>query len=161
MEAIVAVYSDWGIGAKGTQPISLSADRKYFRQVTQGFCVIVGKRTLDDFPGGKPLPKRVNLVLTRQDVQIPGATVVHSPQQALSLSQEYEKALVIGGASVYEQMLPFCTRVYVTKVDVCPESDVFFHNLDKDPGWVCTSSSEPGEENGIPYRFCIYDRVSL
>ena len=73
IEAIVAVYSDWGIGANGSQPVSLSADRKFFRQTTTGAWVIVGRKTLADFPGGRPLPKRVNLVLTRSNPEIPGA----------------------------------------------------------------------------------------
>ena len=159
MEAIVAVYSDWGIGAGGTQPIALDADRKFFRRMTKDACVIVGRRTLADFPNGKPLPNRVNLVLTSQDVQIPGATVVHSPREAAEVAGGYDRAMVIGGASVYRQMLPCCDRVIVTKLGICPESDVFFPNLDEDPQWVCTDPGEEAWENGVPYRFCVYERV--
>ena len=65
MELIVAVYDDWGIGAEGTQPVALSADRKFFREITKGACVIVGRKTLGDFPGGKPLPNRINVVISR------------------------------------------------------------------------------------------------
>lgn len=79
MDAIVAVYADWGIGAKGTQPLVIPADRRRFRALTMGAAVIVGRRTLDDFPGGRPLPGRENLVLTRQNITIEGAQVVHSP----------------------------------------------------------------------------------
>ncbi len=156
MEAIVAVYENWGIGADGTQPIALSADRKYFRQMTKGASVIVGNRTLQDFPGGKPLPNRVNIVLTRQELSIDGALIAHSPEQALSLAQG--KTMVIGGASIYEQMLPHCDTVYVTKVGACPKSDVFFHNLDEDEQWVCTDPGETQWEDGISYRFCTYRR---
>ncbi len=158
MEAIVAVYEDWGIGAEGTQPIALSVDRKFFREMTKGACVLVGRRTLQDFPGGKPLPNRVNLVLTTKDLDIPGAIVVHSPEEAMEKSRGREKVMVIGGASVYRQMLPFCDRVYVTKMGVCPRSDVFFPNLDKDPRWKMTGELGGGEENGIPYGFCLYER---
>ena len=77
MDAIVAVYADWGIGAKGTQPLVIPADRRRFRALTMGAAVIVGRRTLDDFPGGRPLPGRENLVLTRQNITIEGAQVVH------------------------------------------------------------------------------------
>ncbi|OLA28731.1 MAG: hypothetical protein BHW33_07060 [Firmicutes bacterium CAG:137_57_8] len=84
MDAIVAVYEDWGIGAEGTQPVALSADRRYFREKTQNAWVIVGRKTLGDFPGGRPLPNRVNLVLTRGNPEIPGARIVHSPGEALA-----------------------------------------------------------------------------
>ncbi len=156
MEAIVAVYEDWGIGANGTQPIALSADRKYFRQMTKGACVIVGNRTLQDFPGGKPLPNRVNIVLTRGEQRIEGALIAHSPEQALSLAQG--RTMVIGGASVYEQMLPHCDVVYVTKVGARPKSDVFFPNLDEDDRWICTDPGDMQWENGVSYRFCTYRR---
>ncbi len=120
MDAIVAVYQDWGIGAEGTQPVALSADRRYFREKTRNAWVIVGRNTLADFPGGRPLPNRVNLVLTRGTWEIPGAQVVHSPEEALRAADGQESVFVIGGASVYRAMLPFCSRVYVTHVGACP-----------------------------------------
>lgn len=157
MEAIVAVYSDWGIGAGGTQPIALSADRKYFREMTRGACVIVGRRTLADFPGGKPLPQRVNLILTTRELEIPGAVVVHSPAEAARKARG--RTMVIGGASVYRQMLAWCDTAYVTKVGACPKSDVFFHNLDEDPAWQCVDPGQEAWEDGVSYRFCVYKRV--
>lgn len=159
MEAIVAVYSDWGIGAGGTQPVALSADRKHFRELTTGACVIVGRRTLEDFPGGRPLPKRRNLVLTRQTLSIPGAEPMHTPEEAVEACRG--RGMVIGGASVYRQFLPWCSRVYVTKLDICPKSDVFFPDLDRDPAWVCTDPGEPAWEDGVCYRFCVYERVPI
>lgn len=158
MIAIVAVYSDWGIGADGTQPIALSADRKYFREATKGACVIVGKRTMADFPGGRPLPKRVNLVMTRSDAEIPGAILVHSVEEALEAAKEYEKVMVIGGATVYKALLPYCDEALVTKVEAQPKSDVFFPNLDESPEWECADPGIRGEEEGIGYRFCRYIR---
>ena len=100
MDAIVAVYSDWGIGDGGTQPVVLKADRVHFRQVTDGNAVIVGRKTLSDFPGGRPLKNRYNIVVTRQDIQIEGAQVVHSTEEALTAAAEHPRCLVIGGASV-------------------------------------------------------------
>jgi len=85
MEAIVAVFSDWGIGCEGTQQVVLKADRRHFRELTDGAAVLVGRRTLGDFPGGKPLKGRQNLVLSRQDLAIPGAEVVHSPEEPLTI----------------------------------------------------------------------------
>ena len=160
MGLIVAVYDDWGIGRDGTQPVALSADRKYFRQQTAGAAVIVGRRTLGDFPGGKPLPKRVNLVLTRDpEFSVPGAEMVHSVEEALERAKNFPRTFVIGGAGVYGQMLPYCQRAYVTKVHAAPESDVFFPNLDEDPAWRLISHTEPETENDICYQFCVYERV--
>ena len=116
MELIVAVYDDWGIGKDGTQPVALSADRKFFRETTRGAMVIVGRRTIEDFPGQKPLPGRVNVALTRQQAEIPGFVVCHSPEEAAELAKTADRAMVIGGGSVYKQMLPLCDTAYVTKL---------------------------------------------
>ena len=159
MELIVAVYDDWGIGAGGTQPVALSADRKFFRETTKGACVIVGRKTLADFPGGKPLPNRVNVVITRGEVNMEGVTVCRSPEEAAELTKQYPRVMVIGGGSIYRQMLPFCDTAYITKVHACPESDTFFPNLDQEPGWFLTQVLEQGEENGIGYEMCLYKRI--
>ena len=158
MELIVAVYDDWGIGKDGTQPIALSTDRKFFRETTRGAMVIVGRRTIDDFPGKKPLPGRVNVALTRSDMEIPGFEVVHSPEEAMELAKNAEKAMVIGGGTIYCQMLPLCDRAYVTKVHVTPESDTFFPNLDEAEDWELAEVLQSGEENGISYEMCLYKR---
>ena len=158
MELIVAVYDDWGIGKDGTQPVALSADRKFFREVTRGATVIVGRKTLADFPGGRPLPNRVNVVLTRQDVQIPGAVICHSPEEAAEFCKSAGRAIVIGGGSIYRQMLPLCDTAYITKVHATPESDTFFPDLDQDPDWMLTQVLQEGEENGIAYQVCLYHR---
>ena len=129
MELIVAVYDDWGIGRDGTQPVALKADRKFFRETTRGAMVIVGRRTIGDFPGQKPLPGRVNVALTRAHIQIPGFTVVHSPEEAAELAKTAERAMVIGDAKKYLQNV-------VTPVII--ESD---KDLDKHPivysGYTC------------------------
>ena len=159
MDAIVAVYDDWGIGANGTQPVAVSADRKFFRSTTKGAVVIVGRKTLADFPGGQPLPKRRNIVLTRQDVSMDGVEIAHSPGEAAQMVAGMENVFVIGGGSVYRQMLPMCEKVYVTKVHATPESDTFFPNLDEEDGWKMTGILESGEENGIRYEMCLYERA--
>ena len=158
MDAIVAVYSDWGIGDGGTQPVVLKADRAHFRQVTEGNAVIVGRKTLSDFPGGRPRKNRYNIVVTRQDIRIEGAQVVHSTEEALAAAAEHPRCLVIGGASVYRQFYPHCDRVFLTKIDLAPHSDSFFPNLDADPAWVCTDQGEWLEEDGLRYCFCTYER---
>ena len=158
MELIVAVYDDWGIGKDGTQPIALSADRKFFRETTRGAMVIAGRRTVADFPGQKPLPGRVNVVLTRQVDEIPGFTVCKSVEEAVALAKTAQRAMVIGGGSIYKQMLSFCDKAYVTKVHVSPESDTFFPDLDADPHWILEQTLQAGEENGIGYEMLLYKR---
>ena len=158
LEAIVAVYADWGIGLKGTQPVVLRADRRHFREVTGSDAVIVGRRTMEDFPGGKPLPGRRNIVVTRQALEIEGAQVVHSTEEALAAAAG-SRCLVIGGASVYEQFFPYLDRIFITKIDLRPESDRFFPNLDALPDWQCTEEGPWQEENGLRYRFCTYRRT--
>ena len=158
MELIVAVYDDWGIGADGTQPIALSADRKFFRETTRGCMVIVGRRTVADFPGQKPLPGRVNVVLSRNAREVPGFTLCRSPEEAAELAKTAQRAMVIGGGSVYRQMLPLCNTAYVTKVHCVPSSDTFLPNLDTDPEWELSEILQSGEENGIAYEMCRYVR---
>ena len=158
MDLIVAVYDDWGIGKDGTQPIALSTDRKFFRETTRGCMVIVGRRTIEDFPGKKPLPGRVNVALTRSNIEIPGFTVVHSPEEAAELAKSADRAMVIGGGAVYKQMLPMCDTAYITKVHCTIPCDTYFPNLDEDPAWVLAEIIQSGEENGITYDICLYKR---
>lgn len=158
MELIVAVYDDWGIGKDGTQPIALSADRKFFRETTKGACVIVGRKTLSDFPGGKPLPGRMNVVISRKHAFMDGVVVCNSPKEAADVAAQQQRSFVIGGGSIYEQMLPYCETAYVTKVHACPESDTFFPDLDADSRWKLETVLQSGEENGIAYEMCLYKR---
>jgi len=156
MNAIVAVYSDWGIGCCGTQPIVIPEDRAHFRNVTGSGTVIVGRKTLADFPGGRPLKNRRNIVITTQNIKIEDAEIARSPENAAEIADN--DAFVIGGGSVYHAMLGYCHRVYVTKIEAAPESDTFFPNLDKLPDWVCTDQGEAREHDGITYRFMVYER---
>ena len=159
MELIVAVYDDWGIGRDGTQPIALSVDRKFFRETTRGAAVIAGRKTVGDFPGQKPLPGRMNVILTRGNEEYPGFTVCHSPEEALEQVKEQDRVFIIGGGTIYRRMLPLCDRAYITKVHVTPESDTFFPNLDEDPRWKLAETLMQGEENGIAYEMCLYERA--
>ena len=159
MELIVAVYDDWGIGRDGTQPVALSPDRKFFREQTRGAMVIVGRKTLGDFPGGKPLPNRVNVVLSRGSVDMEGVVVCHSPEEAAELAKTAERAMVIGGGSVYRQMLPLCDTAIVTKVHTPVGCDTYFPNLEEDPQGELTEVLQSGEENGIAYEMVLYKRV--
>lgn len=156
MDLIVAVYDDWGIGRDGTQPVALSADRKFFRETTRGAMVIAGRRTIGDFPGQKPLPGRVNVALSRNASEIPGFILCRSAGEAAELAKDAERAFVIGGGAVYRQMLPLCDRAYVTKVHTTIECDTYFPNLDENPDWQLSEILLSGEENGIAYEMCLY-----
>ena len=158
MELIVAVYDDWGIGCEGTQPIALSADRKFFRETTRGAMVIAGRRTIGDFPGQKPLPGRLNVALTRTMQEIPGFTVCTSPEAAVELAKSAERCFVIGGGTVYRQMLPYCDTAYITKVHCTTPCDTYFPNLDEMGDWYMAETLQSGEENGIAYEMLLYKR---
>lgn len=159
MEAVVAVYSDWGIGAQGTQPLVIPADRVRFRELTTGHAVIVGRKTLGDFPGGKPLKNRNNIVITRQNITIEGAEVAHTMEEALELSKAYDRCFVIGGASVFREFYPLLTKVHLTEIDAAPFSDSFFPNLAAAEEWHCTEAGEWMEHEGVAYRFTTYERM--
>ena len=158
MELIVAVYDDWGIGCCGTQPIALSADRKFFRETTRGAMVIAGRKTIGDFPGQKPLPGRVNVAISRNAAEIPGFTLCRSTEEAVELAKTAEKAMVIGGGSIYRQMLPLGDTAYVTKVHTTIPCDTWFPNLDEDSAWYLAETLLSGEEDGIAYEMCLYRR---
>ncbi len=158
MELIVAVYDDWGIGCEGTQPIALSADRKFFRETTRGAMVIAGRRTIGDFPGRKPLPDRVNVALSRTAKEIPGFTLCTTTQEAAELAKTADRCFVIGGGTVYRQLLPYCDTAYITKVHTTTPCDTWFPNLDESGEWYLAQTLQQGEENGIGYEMLLYKR---
>ena len=165
MNAIVAVDQNWAIGREGQLLFSLPADMKRFRSMTLNGTVIMGRKTLDSFPGRKALPQRRNIVITRcSDFSRENTEVVSSPAAALELldNPEAEGLWVIGGGSVYTALLSRCKRVYLTRVDAVAEgADTFFPNLDKLPAWEVEHISEPIEENGVTYRFIDYVNTKL
>ena len=161
MNLIVAADANWGIGKDNKLLVSIPADMKFFRTTTTGKVVIMGRKTLESFPGGLPLKNRVNIVLTRdKNYQAKGAVVVHSVEEALEEAKKYEEEVyVIGGDSVYKQMLPYCSKAYVTKIDFAYEADSFFPDLDKEGEWKVTGRSEEQTYFDIEYEFRTYERV--
>lgn len=158
LKAIVAVDANWGIGCEDKLLFSLPSDMKFFRQTTLGHTVVMGRKTLDSFPGGKPLPKRRNVVLTRQETLPQEVDVVHS-LETLVAAVTGEETFVIGGGTVYEALLPQCDTVYVTKVQTLAEQvDTYFPNLDALPNWRLVRESDPITENGHTYTFCTYQQ---
>ncbi len=157
MNAIVAVDRNWAIGKDGDQLAYIPADLKRFKALTLGHPVILGRRTLATFPGGRPLKGRRNLVLSRQPGFAPEGAEVFPDLEAL-LRQAPEDTFVVGGASVYAQLLPWCDTVYVTEIDHAYEADCFFPNLAADPAWYVAEESEVQESEGLRYRYRTYRR---
>lgn len=161
MNIIVAVDQNWAIGYRGRLLVKIPADHRFFRNETIHKAVIVGRKTLEDFPDRQPLKERLNVVMSsRPDYEVKGASVVHSVEEAMDAVREYpsQDVYVIGGASVYEQMLPICDVALVTKIDYRYDADTFFPNLDKMDDWVLTWESEEQTYHDLTYTFCRYER---
>lgn len=161
MNCIVAVDKNWGIGFQNRLLVSIPADMRFFRDTTVNKVVVMGRNTLESFPGGKPLKNRVNIVVTRDpSYKVPDAIVVHSVEEAAEKAAEYntEDVYIIGGASIYKQFLEYCDVAYVTKVNMTYEADTFFPNLDEMPEWECTETSEEQTYYDIEYFFTKYEK---
>ena len=157
LNAIVAVNADWGIGLCGKQTVVIPEDRRYFKKLTDGCAVIVGRKTFESL--GSLLLNRSCIILTHDTSYKTGyAVVVHTLAEVLAVAQGYdaEKVFVIGGENVYRQLLPFCVFAYVTKINVRPLSDAFFPNLDSLPGWEPLCVGGINESGGLWFSFNIY-----
>ena len=161
MNLIVAADKNWAIGHENKLLVSIPADMKFFREMTTGKVVVMGRKTLESFPGGLPLKNRINVVLTKnKDYHVKDAVVVHSVEEALEELEKYDTkdVYVIGGDTVYRQMLPYCDTAHVTKIDHAYEADTYFPNLDKDKEWELTADSEEQTYFDLEYRFLLYKR---
>ena len=158
---IAAVDRNWAIGFENRLLNSIPEDMKFFRETTTDKVVVMGRRTLDSFPGGRPLKKRTNLVLTRdRTFERDGCIVVHSPEEALAFLKNYdsEDIYVIGGESIYRLMLPYCDTVHVTFMDYAYQADAWFPNLDQDPQWYIAADSGERTYFDLAYEFRLYKR---
>ena len=161
MNLIVAVDRNWGIGNKGQLLLRIPADHKMFRQETLGKVIIYGRKTLETFPLAQPLDQRENIILSANpSYEVRGAQVVHSVPELLERIKDFpqEDLYVIGGASIYRQLLPYCDTAHVTKLDYAYEADAFFPDLDADPAWEITGESDEFTYFDVPYTFVRYER---
>ena len=168
MKFIVAVDKAWGIGYKGDLLARVRGDLKNFRAVTKNKVVVYGSNTLATFPNGKVLPNRVNIVLNWDvDYHPEGATVVHSLDELFEELKKYDTddVFVIGGASIYRQLIPYCDTGYITVFDKTYESDVKIPDLDASDEWervseseVFTSDPETDTEADLEYVFTVYKK---
>lgn len=161
MRAIFHADREWGIGKKNDLMFSLPKDMKFFRETTKGKVVVMGLNTLRSFPNGKPLKNRVNIVLSPEDVNEDVITV-HSLGELFEEIKKYpaDDVFVIGGASVYRALIPYCSEVLVTKVDASGGADVFVPDLDRDENFRLVYESDTEEDNGYRIKFCTYRNFS-
>lgn len=162
MNLIAAVDRNWAIGYKNELLVRIPEDQKWFRETTTGKAVIMGRKTLESFPNKSPLKNRLNVVITSDmNYSVPGAVVLHSIDEAVEAVRDYadDDVYVIGGESIYRQMLPLCSTAHITKVDYAYQADAHFPDLDKEEGWKITETSDERTYFDIIYEFVKYERV--
>ena len=162
LEAVAAVDEGWGVGHDGQLLAYVSPDLKHFKELTYGRRVIYGRHTLATFPKARPLPGRENVMLTHDTAfAAPGLTVVHSLQELAELLDKSDAGgnFVIGGATVYSQLLPWCQRAYITRLHRSYPADCFLTDLDAHPAWRLAEAGEIQVWQDIPFSFCTYERV--
>lgn len=162
MNLIAAVDKNWAIGCKNKLLVSIPADMKFFRETTTGKVVVMGRKTLESFPNGMPLKKRTNIVLTHDKTyKVPDAILVHSMEELHEELKKYpsEDIYVIGGETIYKQLLEECDVAHITKIDYEFEADAYFPNLDELPEWKITQDSEEQTYFDLEYYFYKYERI--
>lgn len=161
MNLIVAVDENWAIGNKNELLVRIPADHKFFREETTGKVVVLGRKTLETFPQGLPLKNRTNIIMsTNPDYKVKDAIIVHSVDELLEEVKNYkdEDVYIIGGDSIYKQLLPYCNVAHVTKIDHAYEADAYFPNLDEMPEWQITADSDEQVYFDLTYHFLKYEK---
>ncbi len=161
MNLIAAVDNNWAIGFQNSLLVRIPEDQKWFRETTTGKVVIMGRKTLESFPNKAPLKNRTNIVITKDvNYKVEGAVVVHSVEEAVKAAEGFasEDVYVIGGESIYRQMLPLCDVAHITKIDYTYQADAYFPNLDKDDNWKITETSDERTYFDLLYEFVKYER---
>ena len=160
MKAILSADRNWGIGYQNKLLVSIPSDMRFFREMTEGKVIVMGRKTLESFPNGLPLKKRINVVLTHdRSYQVKDAVIVHDKEELLDELKRYQEDIfVVGGGSVYELLLPYCDTAYVTRIDMSYQADTFFPDLDQDPEWELTEESDEQTCFDIEFTFTVYRR---
>lgn len=161
MKMIASADRNWAIGNRGQLLVTIPADLRRFKSLTVGKVVVLGRKTIETFPGGRPLRERRNIVLTRdKSYKIPDAEVVHDLDELFALIKDVntDDVFIIGGASVYAQLLPFCDEAFITRIDYKYEADSFLPNLDESPEWEMVEESEEQTCYDLIYHYCRYVR---
>lgn len=160
MNLIVNADKNWGIGKNNSLLIRIPEDMKFFRKMTKGNVIVLGRRTLESFPGGVGLPERTNIVLSKKkDLKAQGAILLNDTESLFEKLTEYDddKIFVVGGETVYKELLPYCKKAYVTRTDYEYDADAHFPDLDSLSNWVKTEESEEQTYFDIVYTFDVYE----
>ena len=161
MNVIAAVDANWAIGYKNELLVKIPNDQKWFHKITTGKVVVMGRKTMETFPNGMPLKNRTNIVLTGdRALRVKDAELVYGIEELLEKLKQYntEDVYVIGGESVYEELLPYCDTAYITKIDYTYQADRYFPNLVNDADWHIESESEEQTYFDLEYYFVKYVR---
>lgn len=161
MKVIVNVDNNWAIGNGDALLNHIPEDMKFFKEKTTGNVVVMGRATFMTFPGPKALPNRVNIILTKDEGwSAPDVIVCHSLEELFIQLERYDTntVYIIGGSSVYEQLIDYCDTAYVTKVDTSKPADKFFPNLDESEEWAVACEGEEKEHNSVRFRFTTYKK---
>ena len=161
MNLIANVDINWAIGKNNQLLVKIPADMKFFRETTTGKVVVMGRKTLESFPNGQPLKNRTNIVLTHdRSYQVKDAIVVYSMDELHEELKKYpsEDIYIIGGESIYRQMVDECDVAHITKVDYAYDADAYFPNLDEKPEWRITQDSEEQTYFDLIYHFYKYEK---
>ena len=164
MNLIVAVSKSWGIGKNGDLLFSIPEDMKFFRETTMNKVVIMGRKTLESFPNKKPLPKRTNIVLTRnKDYNPEGVIICHTPVEVLNEVKKYQAddCFIIGGEEIYRLFIPFCKYAYITRVDSDADADSFLPDFEKLIDWELKERSPEILDNGHRIAFEVYENKNV
>lgn len=162
MNLIAAVDSNWAIGNKNQLLVRIPADQKFFRETTTGKVVVMGRKTLESFPNGLPLKNRTNIVLTHDtNYNVKDAIILHSMEELREELKKYpsEDIYIIGGETIYRQLLDECDVAHITKIDFAYQADAYFPNLDEMPEWKITADSEEQTYFDLEYYFYKYEKV--
>ncbi len=161
MNLIAAVDNNWAIGKNNQLLVSIPADMKFFRTTTTGKVVVMGRKTLESFPNGQPLKNRTNIVLTHdRTYRVKDAVVVYSMDELREELKKYdsEDIYVIGGESIYRQLVDECDVAHITKIDFAYDADAYFPNLDEKDEWEITADSEEQTYFNLIYHFLKYEK---
>jgi dihydrofolate reductase len=164
MKLIAVVSENWGLGLDGKLLFNLPQDMKFFKYITNNKIVVMGKKTLLSFPNSKPLPNRINIVLTRdKDFKEENVIVCHSLDELFKEIENFrsEDVFVIGGGNVFYQLQKYCDEIFITKVQKLVKADTFLYNFDEDENWMPVIKSKEFEENGMRFTFNTYYNKKL